>query len=111
MELKRWEAAFQDLAERARTDPGFHALCRREPARAFRQVSGFDLPAGLTLRFAEAQPGEMLVPLPPFLPGPARDELSDAALGELAGGITSVFAVPIVTLVAAAVIVGVQLNT
>jgi len=81
-----WETAAGDLLARAQVDPDFHALCRTDPARAFREAAGFDLPSGITLRFAEVQPGELVIPLPPLVPGRSGQPLSDAELEQVAGG-------------------------
>jgi len=81
-----WATAAGNLARRAQADPAFHARCHQDPARAFREAAGFDLPSGLTLRFAEVQPGELVIPLPPLVPGRSGQPLSEAELEQVAGG-------------------------
>jgi len=106
-QANKWEAAVRSLLKLARTDPAFLALCRRDPARAFRQAAGFDLPGGLVLRFAEARPGECVVPLPPLLPAGAEGQLSDRELEQVAGGtgaLGAIFAVGMVALMIGALI-------
>jgi len=81
-----WETAAGDLLARAQADPGFHALCRTDPARAFRAAAGFELPGSLKLRFQEVGPGELLVALPPLQLAAAAEPLSDEDLAGVAGG-------------------------
>jgi len=85
-ENKAIEAATLALVDRAVADPAFHDLCRQEPARAFQEATGIGLPEGVTLHFVEFAPGEIIVPLPPFLEGPLSDQLTEMELEGVSGG-------------------------
>jgi len=104
MDTKIWEDAIRHLCERAQADPKFHALCQRDSGRAFQQVAGFKLPPGLTLRFADLQPGELVVPLPPLVPKRSGDALADEDLEQVAGGTAAAFLLGVVI---AGVVIGI----
>jgi len=88
-QLEKWESAVRALVTRAQKDRSFHARCQEDPAKAFRQAAGFDLPSGLTLRCLEVDPDELVVPLPPLCQGNAGGQLSEEDLDQIAGGTTT----------------------
>jgi hypothetical protein len=69
------------LFQRAATDAAFRQLCLKDARAAVKEISGMDLPPNNPLRFAEPQPGVLI--LPPFQK--AR-ELSEQEMERVAGG-------------------------
>lgn len=67
MDQAAFDSFNQNLAQvlkRSATDAAFRSRCLASPAQAFQEAAGQELPEGMTLRFVEPAPGEILLPLP-----------------------------------------------
>jgi hypothetical protein len=84
------EDARQQVIERANSDPAFRDQLLKDPREAIGDKIGIPLPATITIRVVEEQPGEVVLVLPaqPAAPG---QTLSDADLEEVAGGTMGTF--------------------
>lgn len=74
---------FQRIADRFASDPAFRAEAARDASAIFK-AEGIEFPAGLSVRLVADTPGVMHVVLPPD----PNNDLSDEALGTVAGGST-----------------------
>ena len=81
--IESFNATYAALCTRAMQDVEFRARAIADPAAAWREVGGSEMPAGLAIAFVEPHQGAHFV-----LPMPACDdgELSDASLAAVAGG-------------------------
>jgi hypothetical protein len=70
------EQAQQQVLDRAGTDPAFRARLLENPNAAVGEHMGSPLPAGITIRVIEEQPGEVVLVLP------AQSTASGASLSE-----------------------------
>lgn len=78
------EQQIKAVRERAAGNADFRALALRDPRAAIAQVAGRELPAGFSIRFVDSDPAaDMTVVLPP----PRREQLGDADLARVVGGI------------------------
>ena len=79
----KFNAGYAALCTRAMQDADFRAKAVADPAAAWKEVTGSDLPAGLSLSFVEPHEGATFS-LP--IPGSADGALSDADMAAIAGG-------------------------
>jgi hypothetical protein len=79
------EDARQQVIERANSDPAFRDQLLKDPREAIQDKIGIPLPANITIRVVEEQPGEVVLVLraQPVEPG---QQLSDADLEAVSGG-------------------------
>jgi hypothetical protein len=79
------EQAQQQVIDRATSDPDFRSQLLEDPKAAISEHLGIALPAGITVRAIEEQPGEVVLVLParPMRSGTA---LSETDLAKAAGG-------------------------
>lgn len=92
---REFQIALIQLLMKAQTDPAFNGRCRRNPAQAFREAAGLDVPDGCTLRCVDAEVGEVLVPLPVWQSTYPGRELTDLQLEAVAGGTGEEVVVPV----------------
>ena len=77
-------AAIAKVGAKAATDKAFRQLVLTNPNGAIKQVTGMDVPAGFKLKVIENAPGvDQTYVLPDF----KSDELSEADLEKVAGGV------------------------
>jgi hypothetical protein len=74
------------ILRRAATEPAFREKALKDPNAAIQEVAGKPLPAGVTACFIENQPGATMTFVLPD-PVSASQELSEAELEQVAGGI------------------------
>jgi hypothetical protein len=79
------EDAQQQMIDRASSDPTFRDQLLRDPREAIQEEIGIPLPANITIRVVEEQPGEVILVLPAQSMAPGTT-LSDADLEAAAGG-------------------------
>jgi hypothetical protein len=82
------QAAVQRVQTRAATDVDFRALCLADPVAAAKEEAGVDVPADFTINVVDNNNADLTVVLPDFVDG-AGEELSDADLEAVAGGVAS----------------------
>jgi hypothetical protein len=75
----------QQVIDRAGTDPAFRSQLLENPSAAISGLLGIPLPAGVTVRVIEEQPGEVVLVLP-SRSMKAGAELTEENLEEVAGG-------------------------
>jgi hypothetical protein len=75
----------QEVIKRSTEDPDFRSLALRNPRAAIAIVTPQPLPAGFTVRFVENAGASRTFVLPD--PLPLTDNLSDADLEQVAGGL------------------------
>lgn len=79
------QQAQEQVIDRANTDPEFRKRLIEDPNAALQEQIGVPLPATVTIRVVEEQPGEVVLVLP--AQGTASGtQLSDADLEAAAGG-------------------------
>lgn len=78
------EKALQHIMERAQRDSVFRAELEDNPRAVIERELGIELPADADIRIVEEAPNQvhLILPIP-------SDELSDAALEEVSGGLSS----------------------
>ena len=77
-----------EILQRSQRDATFRKLCLANPGTAVKQVAGEELPPGFKLRFVENERADLTVVLPdPVFGGSSGQELSDADLASLSGGV------------------------
>lgn len=83
MNQKEWKEILSKVFKRAATDEQFRQLCLKDPHTAIKQVSGKDIPKSINIRFVDQTEGLVLT-----LPAKGAEELTDAQLEALAGGVS-----------------------
>jgi hypothetical protein len=83
------DRALAEIIRRAQRDPAYRALCLQNPAAAVKAVSPEPLPPGFTLRFVDNARADLTVVLPDPIAAGSGQELSDAELSAVSGGILS----------------------
>jgi hypothetical protein len=73
------------ILRRSATEPAFREKALKNPNAAIQEVAGKPLPAGVTVRFVENQPGATMTFVLPDPVSPSK-ELSEKELEQVAGG-------------------------
>ncbi len=75
------------LVSRATTDPQFRRQLLEDPQAAVRDELGVSLPADVTVTVVEETPHALYLVLPQGVEDAASSSLTDAELGDVAGGV------------------------
>lgn len=75
----------QQVIDQAMSDPGFRNRLLQDPKAAIQEQLGISIPASVSLRVVEEQPGEVVLVLPAGTMQSGA-QLSDADLEGVAGG-------------------------
>lgn len=90
--VEKVNETFEMFKQRIAEDEAFRALALENPAQAVKDLSGMDVPEGITLSVTEDAPGQLQVTVSSSTPTEEK-ELSEEELLRVAGGF-SVFGNP-----------------
>jgi hypothetical protein len=82
---KQVDQTLAELMKRASTDAEFRSLALRDAKAAIAKISSAPLPPGLQVRFVDNEGANRTFVLPDLTP--PQDELSEAELEQVAGGL------------------------
>jgi hypothetical protein len=85
MQTADWQVLNRQIVARAQQDPAYRQMLLDNPRAALEQAFGHELPANLRVRVVEQEPDTIYLLLPPA--GQASEELSEADLDAVAGGV------------------------
>jgi len=77
----------QMLIEKAMKDESFRKQLLENPREIVEQETGMKLPAGIDIRVLEEKPDQVFLVLPPVRNTESSEELTEAELSNVAGGI------------------------
>ncbi|MEI6455685.1 MAG: NHLP leader peptide family RiPP precursor [bacterium] len=77
------------LIEKAVKDEKFRQLLLEDPRVAIENELGMKIPAGMKIHVVEEKPGEVYLVLPREQSAETQEELTEAELNSVAGGITA----------------------
>jgi hypothetical protein len=85
MQTADWQVLNRQIVARAQQDPAYRQTLLADPRAALEQAFGHELPANVRVQVIEQAPDTIYLLLPPA--GPASEELSEAELDAVAGGL------------------------
>lgn len=76
--------AIEQFKQRAARDTEFRALALKDPALAVKELTGTEVPEGITINVLESQGADLTIVLPPLKAD--ADELDESELEMVTGG-------------------------